>query len=200
MTLVGNVDVYQDPEGSEPGRLKSTRWEQVTRRTRVHGSGSLTDEIPFTGGIRIGTGDALVLVDADRSGGITRLLHCWEFLTRHNGIAPTCISLFYVLLSSRNGAKDFYHSNWEFVKGKAQMECGTRLQAFFAMCERPCLLGQRADISPAIVEQTKAELRRQGTLSSFKAVLAGNSDQNLGTAPVANPETKRSEETRVRFD
>ncbi len=160
----------------------------------------MTDEIPSTGGLRVITGDTIVLVDADRSGGITRLLHCWEFLTRQEGVNPTHISLFYVLVSPPNNSKEYYRSRWEFAKGRAQKECKMRLQAFLASCERPARLEPRAGLSPAIVQQTTAELRNQGMLSAFEAALAGNLGQYLGTGPVTNLETTRHEETRARIE
>ncbi len=171
----------------------------ITRRTRAHGSNS-TDLIPFTGGLRILAAGQVVLVDADRSGGITRLLHCWEFLARNDGIGQVHMSLYYVLLLPSNGARDYYRSTWEFVRGKAQVECGTRLRAFFASCERPRLFEPRAGMSPSIIEHAKAELRGQGMLTSFEAVLAGNAGRNRVTTPMTDLEIKPREERRLKFD
>ncbi len=190
---------YYNLEGLKQGRGLRTRTKVVTRRTRVQGSRTFTDEIPYTGGLRINTGDALVLVDADRSGGITRLLHCWEFLTRYQRMAPTRVTLFYVFLSPPNGASDLHRSTWEFAKARAQMECGTRLQAFFAACARPHFLEPRTGLIAPILEHSEAELREQCILSSFEAVIAADPGHYPEQVSVADLEIKRGVETRPRF-
>ncbi len=145
----------------------------ITRRTRDHGAPCSTDAIPPTGGLRIyATGD-LILVDADRSGGIVRLVHCWQFLARNRGEGTPHISLFYVFLSPSPRARETYRVLWDFMRVKVQEDLGDRLQAHFAVIERLLPLDLRGGIPGTIIEDCRAQLQDQCILGIFAQLLSG---------------------------
>ncbi len=171
----------------------------TTKRTRDWSALHSINAIPPTGGLGITLPKGLIIVDADRSGGINRLMQCWQFLARNRADDILCITLFYIFLSPSHAASETGHTLWDFVAGKARAECGEHLQVHFAACVRVHGLNSKASIPTDVIEQCTAQLEAQGILAAFERCLAGELSRARATSTPRPPSTTSSEGPSGKF-
>ncbi len=158
---------------------------KYTRQTRVCNPHLPMDSIPSTGGIRIDTARQLILVDADKSGGIAHLFNCWQYLEQIWDLLTQTVSLFYIFLAPSRGVINTRRTFWNFTIGKAKPALGNRFEAFFAACVRPPNLDCHADVPDPVIAQYQAQLEEQGILVQFRRLLEGNTPRQ--TAVINSP-------------
>jgi len=172
--------------------------QSSTNRTRVRVPNFKADSIPSTGGLHVHVGHQMILVNADRSGGIVHIVNCWHFLARNCEDRDLRISLFYVFLTASHRASEMQRTLWNYVGTKIRDELGNRLQIYFAECERPPAINPHDEIPTAVIEQCKAQLTGQGILEIFQRHLVelaksrdisspnpGSNEHNLEETPTA---------------
>ncbi len=146
----------------------------VTRRTRVNGSQHFADVIQSSGGLRICAAGRVIIVTADRSGGIIHLANYWQYVEQNWDLIKETVVLFYILLAPSRGVIKARQALWNFTLEKVKHALGNRFEAFFGTCERPPKLDCHADVPDEVIARYQAQLEEQGILVHFKRLLEGN--------------------------
>ncbi len=115
----------------------------------------------------------IIIVDADRSGGIAYLLDCWQFMAHNRDKNIPCVSLFYIFLTPPGRNSSIYHELWDFLYTKTEIEVGPRLQAHFGVIQRDFTIDSHADFPSTVIEYCRAQFKEQGILDSFERCTAG---------------------------
>ncbi len=147
---------------------------KYTRQTRVCNPHLSMDSIPSTGGIRIDTARKVILVDADKSGGIAHLVDCWQYMEQNWDLITETVVLFYIFLAPSRGVIKVQQALLNFTLGKVKQALGNRFEAFFGTCERSPNLDCHLDVPDEVIAQYQAQLEEQGILVHFKRLLKGN--------------------------
>ncbi len=181
-------------------RKSFTRGWTKTRRTRDYNTSLPSGEIPFKGELRLIGPTHWILVDIGGGGGINHLMHCWKCLVENRGKVFPKISLFYVFLAPSKGIGERYRALWDFVKGKADAECGMRLQAIFVSIERPRLFKQPLETMQSRIKRVREEMRARGIFASFDAILSDGLGQKKKTLLITDLEIDPQDEIRLKFN